>query len=417
MKLKNKSKTSRNVIIVAIVTALAIIGDSMLYIALPIYWQEAGLDSIWQVGIILSINRFIRLPLNPIIGWFYQKVTLRTGLLLAVLLTIISTIGYGVSSSFIVWIILRCLWGLAWSLLRIGGLSTVVLFSNHGNRGKTMGVFNGIYRLGSLVGMLVGGILVPIIGLQSVAFIFGVIAILGLPLIVRNIAGNTDDLRQPNQIKIPKKAFLITLLSRNTLLVLTSGFFVTMLFQGILASTLSATIQFHYGSDIHLLGLIITVTALSGIIQAARWAWEPFLASRIGYWSDRMKNRITLYIFSLLFCAIMFGLMASNIPVVLWIFITLLVMFSATALTTLTDTLAINIAGSSSTVSFITLYTVIQDFGAAAGPTIAFLLISLHHGIKFIYIGGSIIFLILAFLWFIQWKSTSRNNRTLLVNN
>ncbi|MDV2687405.1 hypothetical protein RYX56_23955, partial [Alkalihalophilus lindianensis] len=57
------------VISISLVTAICLVGDSMLYIALPIFWKEVGLDSLWQVGILLSINRFIRLPFNPIIGW------------------------------------------------------------------------------------------------------------------------------------------------------------------------------------------------------------------------------------------------------------------------------------------------------------------------------------------------------------
>ncbi len=41
--------------------------------------KETGLDSIWQVGTLLVINRFIRLSFNPFVGWLYQKIYLRTG--------------------------------------------------------------------------------------------------------------------------------------------------------------------------------------------------------------------------------------------------------------------------------------------------------------------------------------------------
>ncbi|WBJ56525.1 hypothetical protein PALA45_00339 [Pseudomonas aeruginosa] len=36
----------RPVVIVALVTALCLAGDSMLYIALPIYWHEVGLEAL-----------------------------------------------------------------------------------------------------------------------------------------------------------------------------------------------------------------------------------------------------------------------------------------------------------------------------------------------------------------------------------
>ncbi|WP_145022826.1 MFS transporter [Paenibacillus sp. Y412MC10] len=138
--------------VVAIVTALSLLGDSMLYIALPIFWREAGLNSLWQVVFLLSINRFIRLPANPLVGRLYQKVSLRTGLIIAIIIGSLTTIGYGVVTSFLGWIILRCLWGIAWSFFRIGGLTTVVHLSRDEGQGKAMGIYNGLYRTGSLVG-------------------------------------------------------------------------------------------------------------------------------------------------------------------------------------------------------------------------------------------------------------------------
>ncbi|MDF2036205.1 hypothetical protein P2R12_04265 [Cytobacillus oceanisediminis] len=101
--------SSKPIIIVAIVTALSLLGDSMLYIALPIYWESAGLDSIWQVGVLLSINRFIRLPFNPLAGWMYKHISLKAGLIIAVLLGGFTTIGYGVFEGFAAWVILRAL--------------------------------------------------------------------------------------------------------------------------------------------------------------------------------------------------------------------------------------------------------------------------------------------------------------------
>jgi len=78
-----EQRSSRPIVVVALATALCLTGDSMLYIALPIYWHEVGLEALWQVGVLLSVNRLIRLPFNPLIGWLYQRISLRAGLLLA----------------------------------------------------------------------------------------------------------------------------------------------------------------------------------------------------------------------------------------------------------------------------------------------------------------------------------------------
>ena len=185
MTIKNQL-FSRPIIIVAIATALSLLGDSMLYIALPIYWESAGLESIWQVGVLLSINRLIRLPFNPFAGWIYKHISLRAGLIAAVLIGGFTTIGYGVFEGFAAWVILRALWGIAWSFFRIGGLSAVAVYADNNKRGSSMGLYNGLYRTGSLVGMLIGGLLVPIIGLSTVSVGFGFLTLLGLPLILKS---------------------------------------------------------------------------------------------------------------------------------------------------------------------------------------------------------------------------------------
>ena len=159
-----KKPGMRPVVMVSLATALSLLGDSMLYIALPLHWQEAGLDSLWQVGALLAANRLVRLPVNPLIGLLYQRISLRTGLLLAVLLGAISTCGYGWAQGFVAWLLLRALWGVAWSLFRIGGLTAVVRCSEPDGQGHAIGLYNGLYRLGSLFGMLLGGLLVPIPG-------------------------------------------------------------------------------------------------------------------------------------------------------------------------------------------------------------------------------------------------------------
>lgn len=118
-----EQRSSRPIVVVALATALCLTGDSMLYIALPIYWHEVGLEALWQVGVLLSVNRLIRLPFNPLIGWLYQRISLRAGLLLATTLGTLTTLGYGIAKGFIAWLLLRALWGIGWSFFRIGGLS------------------------------------------------------------------------------------------------------------------------------------------------------------------------------------------------------------------------------------------------------------------------------------------------------
>ena len=69
------AKNKRHISVFALVTALRLMGDSMLYTMLPVYFQQAGLTSLWEVGVVLSVNRLVRLPLNPFIGRLYIPVS------------------------------------------------------------------------------------------------------------------------------------------------------------------------------------------------------------------------------------------------------------------------------------------------------------------------------------------------------
>jgi hypothetical protein len=63
-----------------------------------------------------QINSEREWALNPLIGYIYKKIPFRTGIILAIILSGITTIGYGVVKDTDIWIFLRSFWGFAWSL-------------------------------------------------------------------------------------------------------------------------------------------------------------------------------------------------------------------------------------------------------------------------------------------------------------
>ncbi|MDG4658239.1 MFS transporter [Ectobacillus antri] len=403
--MESKQKT---IVVVAVVTAFSLLGDSMLYIVLPIYWKEVGLDSLWQVGVLLSINRFIRLPFNPLVGWLYQTLPLRTGLMIAVVLGAIATLGYSVAKGFIAWLILRGLWGIAWSFFRIGGLSTVVYYADENGRGKSMGLYNGVYRLGSLFGMLFGGILVPVIGIHYVAGLFGCLAFLGLPLLM--IAFRDKNENKQHEYKKQNIILTQTQNASYKASIIISGFFITVFIQGVFIATLSFIMERYYGKEVSVFGVVMSVTFLSGLIQSVRWGWEPYLASRFGHWSDGPKGRLPLYVIALVFVGLTFGMVSMNIWLPMWIVITLGVMLGATALTTLTDTLASDVAKTTNVVSFLTIYSIVLDIGAAVGPVISYVLITVDKGLMYLYWSGTGTFLLLAGFWLVVYVNKKKTS-------
>ncbi|MDW0118517.1 MFS transporter [Sporosarcina thermotolerans] len=410
---KEESKTPI-IVIVALVTAISLLGDSMLYIVLPLYWKEAGLDSIWQVGILLSINRFIRLPFNPLVGWLYNKITLKTGLIIAIILGSITTLGYGLFTGFIAWIILRSVWGIAWSFFRIGGLSVVAFNTEENNRGKSIGLYNGLHRLGSLFGMLIGGLLVPILGLSAVSIIFGCLTLLGLPLILLYVKTNSlMENKQDYKVVIVKER-IVDRLKQGRGMIIFTGFCITLLIQGIFISTLSSVIEHFHGERVTLFGSVISASFLAGILLSVRWLWEPFLGAKFGVWSDGVKGRVPVLVLSLLFASLTFGSISYDLPLVLMIFFTFLVMIAATSLTTIVDAIALDLSKNTNVVSFLTTYTVAQDLGASVGPFISFMVFGLTNGISYVYWGGAGMFLMLAILWSKSYRRERRNTTSFL---
>ncbi|WP_430789658.1 MFS transporter [Virgibacillus flavescens] len=409
---------SKVIKIIAVVTALSLLGDSMLYIALPLYWKQVGLDSLWQVGILLSINRFIRLPVNPVVGWIYKKISLKTGLLIAVTIGAVTTLGYGIFSGFIAWVMLRALWGIAWSFFRIGGLSSVAYYADEKHLGKAMGTYNGIYRLGSLFGLLLGGLFVPVIGLQNVAICFGIITLTGVPVtfltMKKDYAAKMGKSTMNLRVPLVNPSY-----GRNKIIIICiTGFLTALLFQGILTSTLSSVIEYYYGKEFSVLDFVVSAALLSGFLQSVRWVCEPFLGRWIGIKSDGAKGRLPLLISTLILAAFVYWLVSFDMPISFWVTVTLLVLLGATAISTLTDSIALDVSRSSSNgVSYLTFYSIAQDFGAAIGPFISYMIIELESGYSYLYWGGSGVLFYLAVQWAIvafmenkqAWRSADSN--------
>ncbi len=360
---------------IAWVTAACLLGDSMLYIVLPVYWRHYGLDALWQVGVLLSVNRFVRLPLGPFIGWLYGRLPKRTGVLAAVALACATTLAFGFFSGFAPLLAARALWGAAWSMLRIGGYLTVLEASGSGGqRGQLLGRYNGIMGIGSLVGMLAGGLLADLLGVRAVALLLGAVTLVGLPFAWRFVPSTVTPSAPPRpDASVPRRPQL----TAATLLPLLSGFTTALVFFGLLMSALSPLIAARLpdGGTLTLAGFTLGAASAAGFLQALRWGWSPFLSPWFGRRSDGPRGRLPLYLAALGLAAAAFALLALPLPFGLWLAVLLAVMLANTAITTLSDTLAADAAASGRAVAYMTTYTIVVDIGAALGPLASFVLL------------------------------------------
>lgn len=391
-----KEGAARRVIVLSLITAACLIGDSMLYIVLPVHFAEAGLGSLWEVGIILSANRLVRLPLNPAVGWLYRRISDRTGIVIATVLAAFTTLGYAYAHGFVMWLALRCVWGAAWTLLRLGAFYCILNVSSDGDRGYFMGLYNGLYRLGSLGGMLAGGLLADLLGFSATALLFGACTALTIvPSLVFVPRGKGP---QPVSASgAPSEA--VAWRESTVLWVMATGLVVALIYQGLYASTLSRLINVHAGSSVTVWGVAVGAATLAGALQALRWAWEPWLAPWFGRLSDRRFGRRAVMTASLGAGAIFFGLAALTLPLPLWIGALLGAQLAGTSLTTCADAVASDAASVAGGRTFMMWYSFAADLGAALGPLIAYLINDLWS-MDAAYAGTAGLLLLFTLKWF-----------------
>ncbi|MFL7868073.1 MAG: MFS transporter, partial [Anaerolineales bacterium] len=149
-------------------TAISLLGDATLYTVLPHpdISHQLGI-TLSMVGLLLGANRATRLVLNSPVGILYDRMP-RRGLLIAALsLGAGSSIFYAVGYGF--WPLLtgRIFWGLAWSLLWVGGNSVVLDVSTEENRGRNSGIYLMWFFIGVASSSFLGAMLTDMFGFRS----------------------------------------------------------------------------------------------------------------------------------------------------------------------------------------------------------------------------------------------------------
>ncbi|MBO0991640.1 MFS transporter [Bacillus sp. SD088] len=399
-----KAVNKSPVIIIAIITAISILGNEMLLIVMPIYWEFFGLTALWQVGIILSINRIIRIPINSVVGWCYQRISKRTGVLIAVVLAIISTYSYGTLKGFWLLLIMRILWGISWSLLRLGGYLTVLSSSNRQTRGQLIGLYNGLWGLGTLIGMLIGGLFADLIGIKWITTVFAILGVLTLPFAVRFVPNSLSEV----DTKRPTDGKVSILKNKQQLKILFNGLLVALIVYGIFFSTISKLMEYQMNQNFIILGFSLGAAAVAGIVQSVKLGTDPFTAPLIGRLSDGKMGRIPMLLFAYILGAILFVFIPLSMPFPLFLILIFAFQLVATIFITTSDSLAADAANGPASVKMMTHYTLVVDLGSALGPLISFFVLD-FIGIKWLYWITSLLLLVTFIYWVITLRYQKRS--------
>ena len=291
--METELKNTGNIIRAAIVVSASNLGDSLLYVALPLMYPSFGL-SIVHVGVLLSANRLVRFVSNTFAGYVYGRKSLKRMLIIAIIAAFFINLSYGYIEGFLPFLFMRLCWGVTWSFLRLGGYLSVIAYSDESNRGRSMGIYQSISGIGFISGGLIGGVLLDSWGFTPAINLLAFGTFLVIP-VAFSLADNKLESIERDQ----NPGFDIrTLVGNKQVLSIGVGVMLTRLFLGsLISSTLSLYLAQVLGSEgVTLLGWEVGIASLTGFLLSFRLFSKFLLGPIVGALSDRFSGERTMVI-------------------------------------------------------------------------------------------------------------------------
>ena len=265
---ETKNNGSKASAFAALALAFASFGDAFLYPFLPVNFDSVGVPIIW-VGLLLSINRFIRIISNTLLVHAFAKYGLRSIMILAVALAITSTVGYGIATSVLAWMTFRVMWGLAFSAMRIGTLGYAL---QQERKGFALGISRSLQEAGPMLSLFVAPLLLCYFEAKTIFYLLATLSAPALYFAISlpNVNDKTQGLENRNYIRWPSPLNSITLVS-------------AILIDGIIVVVLGV-LFLHYRESI----TIVTATSLAAFYLGYRRICLVALSPAGGWIADRI---------------------------------------------------------------------------------------------------------------------------------
>jgi predicted MFS family arabinose efflux permease len=348
--------------------AMAIMGDQAMYVILPTHHESLGISKI-QVGILLSVNRWIRLLTNHIAERLVHRRHPTVLYVAVLLLGAMTTLSYASwprllerGGAFGLLLLARVLWGLSWSVIRQVGIMTAVDTTAEDSVASVIGFYNGLSRVGSIVGLVFGAFMFDHLGFQWCFLALAGMSLIGtIPggLARRSIESHESTFRNLRDVGTQDHTAGLMLCG------LVSGCVPGMLF-----STLGYVLKQGLGSDVEIGSWTIGIATFTSMFLGTRYVLQFLAGRRLGALMDRMGHRRGTFVFFCLSTAILVAaiLLISQI----WAMLTLVMLFffcSTCLLLVLTS--EAGRCGSRVFARFVSA----SDMGVAFGPLLGWILL------------------------------------------
>jgi MFS family permease len=160
-----------------LVIAFGMIGDTLLYAVLPLYHEQFGV-SLAMVGVLLSLNRWIRLLANSGVAAIGERIGPHALMIAAATGAAVSTTVYGLVEDAALQITARIVWGISYAALNLATLAYAV--SDRSNAGKRVGASRAAIGMVQALSLVGGAWLALQLGPRSVFLIYGAMTLVAL---------------------------------------------------------------------------------------------------------------------------------------------------------------------------------------------------------------------------------------------
>ena len=356
----------RKFVIIMIIVGLGMAGDAMIYCLLPVAPESFNI-TVFQIGILLSVNRFVRLVTNEISTKVVTRLNSDKPLIIAVCLSTFITLGYAIPWGFWWLLFLRILWGGCFSLLRIEGYIAALRYSDRETLSRYM-AWNETIK-GQVYGIItiISGVLADLISPRAVPVLLAVLTAMCLFFFkggkanLMGVDGSAvDTAATPGRVKVSNIRLLVIL----GLAILVSATFATMM--GSLRGR--AIVDYILPGA----GIAVGAATFAALFQVAGQI-VSLGGPVIGYICDKIGRRKAFTIVFFIQATIILVLALFKLwYIILAMFVVQL--FSGSASQILRTSIAGEYARGSEQAVFMNRIATFQDMGSAVGPFLGYAL-------------------------------------------
>lgn len=236
----------------------------------------------------LSLNRWVRLITNPFAARLFERVPAGGLVVAGLALAVVSTAAYALPAALALLLGARLLWGMSWSLLRLGSLLGAIE-GTVGRTGRALGDMRAVFGLGYLAGAIYSPFAVESIGWGAAAL--GAAA-LTLLLGIGPALSVTAWRREIDVDERAERAIWRSLWEPSFSGVFTIAFCQYAIYAGLLAVAGGLRIADLFPSGGPMLGIPVAATLVAGMFilsqRLSQVVWTPFagrLADRSLAWT------------------------------------------------------------------------------------------------------------------------------------